>query len=295
MPVVFRLMLFMPLDRPACGVKTAVQLIPPSLLENGDRLPPGAPTLPLPMPVTASEKLIVMIDVSPVVSSMSLMAMVAPGAMVSTVYRFELVLPAPLLPAASVTAVLSSVMPCSVASVFANGVNVALHCLPSPPSLDTRFDRLPPVAWKAPSVRPLTASLKVIVTWLVSPALIKSSATTMAAVGALVSTAYCCEVALPVPALPVTRPVTPAWFSETTLPVLSTPAAGVKVPVQVTPPSLEPRPLTVPLPTLRSLLSKPLTASEKVMVTVALSSPSSSVSSMTMVALGPGGGKVLME
>ena len=51
----------------------------------------------------------------------------------------------------------------------------------------------------------------------------------------------------------------------------------------------------MPLPTLRSLLSKPLTASEKVMVTVALSSPSSSVSSMPMLAVGLWGSSVLIE
>ncbi|MNN99210.1 hypothetical protein D3C81_2187960 [compost metagenome] len=61
---------------------------------------------------------------------------------------------------------------------------------------------------------------------------------------------------------------------------------GVKVAVQVMPPSLEVTLLRVPLLTLKSLLSKPLTASEKVIVT-RLVSPIGRVGlAITMVAVG---------
>ncbi|MNF77894.1 hypothetical protein D3C85_719410 [compost metagenome] len=63
-------------------------------------------------------------------------------------------------------------------------------------------------------------------------------------------------------------------------------AVGVKVAVQVTPPSLLLNPFRVPLATLRSELSRPLTASLKVMVTRVVSPGRRSVSAMTMVAVG---------
>ncbi|MNR00423.1 hypothetical protein D3C85_1161940 [compost metagenome] len=61
---------------------------------------------------------------------------------------------------------------------------------------------------------------------------------------------------------------------------------GVKVAVQVTPPSLLLTALKVPLAMLRSLLSNPLTASLNVMVTNELS-PAASIGLLTtMVAVG---------
>lgn len=64
------------------------------------------------------------------------------------------------------------------------------------------------------------------------------------------------------------------------------PGAGVKVAVQVMPPSAVARLLNVPLVTRRSLTSKPVTASEKVMVTVARSPAFSAVSLRVIAAVG---------
>ena len=61
---------------------------------------------------------------------------------------------------------------------------------------------------------------------------------------------------------------------------------GVKVAVQVIPPSLLLTLLSVPLAMARSLLSKPLTASLKVMVTSEVSPTARLVSATTMVAVG---------
>src|SRR5438094_2454655 len=60
-------------------------------------------------------------------------------------------------------------------------------------------------------------------------------------------------------------------------------AVGVRVAVQVTPPSVEATPVRVPLATDRSLLSKPLTASEKVIVTSEVSPACSALSATTTV------------
>ena len=63
-------------------------------------------------------------------------------------------------------------------------------------------------------------------------------------------------------------------------------AVGVKVAVQVMPPSLLLTALKVPLAMVRSALVKPLTASLKVMVTSEVSPTLSAVSATTMVAVG---------
>ncbi|MNV94502.1 hypothetical protein D3C71_1893070 [compost metagenome] len=63
-------------------------------------------------------------------------------------------------------------------------------------------------------------------------------------------------------------------------------AVGENVAVQVTPPSLELTALNVPLAMVRSALLKPLTASEKVMVTPLVSPAFNAVSAITMVAVG---------
>ncbi|MNR58163.1 hypothetical protein D3C85_1790920 [compost metagenome] len=65
-----------------------------------------------------------------------------------------------------------------------------------------------------------------------------------------------------------------------------TPRVGVKVAVQVRPPSLLLTALRVPLATLRSALLKPVTASLKVMVTCAVSPGFNTESLSTMVAVG---------
>ncbi|MNO76507.1 hypothetical protein D3C76_675810 [compost metagenome] len=63
-------------------------------------------------------------------------------------------------------------------------------------------------------------------------------------------------------------------------------AFGVNVEVQVMPPSLLLTEVNVPLAMVRSALVKPLTASEKVMVTRDVSPILSAVSVTTMVAVG---------
>ena len=90
---------------------------------------------------------------------------------------------------------------------------------------------------------------------------------------------------LPLPALP--EPFcTPLLSRVITLLVSLIALAGVKVAVQVMPPSLLLTALSVPLATVRSALVKPLTASEKVMVTCEVSPIFSAVSATTTVAVG---------
>ncbi|MNC55401.1 hypothetical protein D3C75_1049280 [compost metagenome] len=111
------------------------------------------------------------------------------------------------------------------------------------------------------------------------------SATTMVAVGSTVSMVKLAELLMPLPALPA-RSNTPALFKLIRLVVSFTLLVGVKVAVQVTPPSLLLTALNVPLGMVKSLLSKPLTASENVMVTSDDSPATSAVSATTMVAVG---------
>ena len=63
-------------------------------------------------------------------------------------------------------------------------------------------------------------------------------------------------------------------------------AVGVKVPVQVLPPSLEASVLRVPLASVRSVLSKLVTASLKVIDTPLVSPALSALSASTMLAVG---------
>ena len=90
---------------------------------------------------------------------------------------------------------------------------------------------------------------------------------------------------MPLPALPA-RSLTPVLFRVIRLVVSLTLAVGVKVAVQVMPPSLLLTALNVPLAIVRSALVKPLTASLKVMVTSDVSPIFSAVSATTMVAVG---------
>ena len=71
---------------------------------------------------------------------------------------------------------------------------------------------------------------------------------------------------MPLPVLPA-RSAIPVLSRVITLLVSVIPAAGVKVAVQVMPPSLLLTADNVPLAMVRSALVKPLTASLKVMVT----------------------------
>ncbi|MNV96525.1 hypothetical protein D3C71_1915430 [compost metagenome] len=93
------------------------------------------------------------------------------------------------------------------------------------------------------------------------------------------------ESVLPVPALP-SASITPAVFSVIRLLVSIMLAPGVRVAVQVLPPSLLLRALKVPLATIRSALMKPLTASEKVMVTVVVWPSFRALSATMTVAVG---------
>ncbi|MCY1397412.1 hypothetical protein D9M71_124140 [compost metagenome] len=70
------------------------------------------------------------------------------------------------------------------------------------------------------------------------------------------------------------------------MPALSLLAVGVRVAVQVIPPSLVLRLLSTPLATVKSAISRPLTASLKVMVTVLVSPAASALSATVMVAVG---------
>ena len=90
---------------------------------------------------------------------------------------------------------------------------------------------------------------------------------------------------MPLPVLPA-RSLTPVLFRVIRLVVSLTLAEGVKVAVQVMPPSLLLTALSVPLAMVRSALVKPLTASLNVMVTSEVSPAVSAVSATTIVAVG---------
>ncbi|MNR05151.1 hypothetical protein D3C85_1211630 [compost metagenome] len=99
----------------------------------------------------------------------------------------ESVLPVPLLPARSVTPVLSRLMRLLVSVMLAVGVSVAVQVMP-PPALLKPLNT-PLATLKSAVVSPVTASLKVMVTVVVSPAASALSATTMLALGRTVSMA----------------------------------------------------------------------------------------------------------
>ena len=90
---------------------------------------------------------------------------------------------------------------------------------------------------------------------------------------------------MPLPVLPA-RSATPVLAKVMTLVRSFTPTVGVKVAVQVMPPSLLLTAVNVPLAIVRSALVKPLTASEKVMVTSEVSPALRVGSARTMVAVG---------
>ncbi|MNE84184.1 hypothetical protein D3C80_1810590 [compost metagenome] len=70
---------------------------------------------------------------------------------------------------------------------FTVGVNVAVQVLP--PSLVVRLVSSPLVTLRSDRSKSVTASLKVKVTWVVSPTVRFGSATTMVAVGRVASSA----------------------------------------------------------------------------------------------------------
>ena len=91
------------------------------------------------------------------------------------------------MPAASDTPVFASVITLSVSSMLTVGVSVAVQVTPL--SDDVTELSVPFSIVRSPFVKPVTASLNVIVTSEVSPASSDVSATTIVAVGRTVSTA----------------------------------------------------------------------------------------------------------
>ena len=167
------------------GVKVAVQVIPPSLLLTAVSVPLAIVRSALLKPVTASLKVMVTSDVSPMVRLLSATTMVAVGATVLMVKLPELVVPVPAFPARSAIPVLARVMMLLVSLIPPVGVKVAVQVIP-PSALLTGVS-VPLGTVRSALVKPLTASLKVMVTSVVSPALSAGSATTMVAVGRWVS------------------------------------------------------------------------------------------------------------
>ena len=89
----------------------------------------------------------------------------------------------------------------------------------------------------------------------------------------------------PEPALPAAS-ATPVLSRVITLVASVTPSVGVKVAVQVMPPSLELTALSVPLATEMSAKVNPITASLNVRVTSEVSPACKAVSAKTTVAVG---------
>src|SRR5947199_70070 len=170
-----------------------------------------------------------------------------------------------------------------VSSIFAVGVRVAVQV--TPPSVEATPVRVPLATDRSLLSKPLTASEKVIVTSEVSPACSALSATTIVADDHTAELPSLWHPVCPRPVLPAAS-ATPVVASAIGLVVPSLHDALPIVAVQVTPPSVEATPVRVPLATDRSLLSKPLTASEKVIVTSEVSPACSALSATTIVAVG---------
>lgn len=134
-------------------------------------------------------------------------------------------------------------------------------------------------------MKPLTASEKVMVTLVVSPTVSAVSATTMLAVGRTVSIVKLAEFVVPIPAFPA-QSVRPELFRMIRLLESRKPTFGVKTPIQVMPPSLLLNTEIAPFGIDRSSAVKPVTASEKVIVTSEVSPAFKAVSAMTIVAVG---------
>ncbi|MNZ49526.1 hypothetical protein D3C78_672970 [compost metagenome] len=97
--------------------------------------------------------------------------------------------------------------------VLAEGVKVALQV--RPPSLLLTADNVPPITVRSALLKPATASLKVMVTFDVSPTFSAVSLRLMVAVGGTVSRTLTCTVAVvevaPSPSLTVTETDRLAW------------------------------------------------------------------------------------
>ena len=126
-------------------------------------------------------KVIVTSDVSPTFSAVAVTTIVAVGRRVSMVVVFDVVVPSPVLPAASVTPLLVSVMRLLMSLVLAVGVKVAVQVMP--PFTEATAVSAPLAIVRSALVKPVTASLKVIVTSDVSPAFSAVAVTTIVAVG----------------------------------------------------------------------------------------------------------------
>ncbi len=174
----------------------------------------------------------------------------------------------PVFPAASV---------CRTATVFTPSTAVKLPPHVAPPSTE--------YSTAAPASIPVSASVPSWVTRSAPPGPVSANSPTPGAAGASVSIATFPDVAVPDPAFPATS-VTPPRSTVTTFAPDSTPAAGVSVAVHVTPPSAVARFPSTPLPTATSARLNPVTASVKVIVTVAVSPIRSAASSTATVAAG---------
>ena len=192
-------------------------------------------------------------------------------------------MPLPALPEALLTPVLSRVIRLVASVTLVVGVRIAVQVMPPSPLVTVL--RVPLATVRSALVKPVTASLKVMVTNELAPILRAGFPTMMVAVGRTVSMVKLPELVIPVPALPA-RSLTPALLRLIRLVVSWTPAVGVKVAVQVIPPSLLLTVLRMPLATLRSLLSNPVTASLKVIVTSEVSPALNTGSATTMLAVG---------
>ncbi|MNM42277.1 hypothetical protein D3C81_531090 [compost metagenome] len=112
--------------------------------------------------------------------------MVAVGSAVSMAKLFESVVPDPVLPDTLATPLLSRVIRLLASVTFEVGVKAAVQVMP--PSLLLTALNVPLAMVRSALLKPLTASLKVMVTRVVSPALSALSAITMLALGTLVCT-----------------------------------------------------------------------------------------------------------
>src|SRR3990167_1766290 len=183
--------------------------------------------------------------------------------------------------------VLSSVMRLVASLTLTVGEKVAVQVMP--PSLLLTALNVPLAMVRSALEKPLTASLNVMVTNEVWPSASVVSATTMVAVGRTVSMAKLFESVVPLPTLP--EPFcTPLLSSVIRLVASVMVVVGVNVAVQVMPPSLLLTALSVPFAMVRSALLKPVTASEKVMVTSEVSPILSALSATTKAADGLGEG-----
>ena len=108
------------------------------------------------------------------------------------------------------------------------GVKVAVQVVPL--SAVERPVSAPPSTLKSPTERPLTASLKVIVTVVVSPALSDVSESTIdETVGRTPSVSNAADTVVPVPAFPAAS-ATPVFARVIVLPVCETEFDAVNVP-----------------------------------------------------------------